>query len=454
MKHLAILVILILTCIGCQENQPTSNVPSNTNQADSIWSIFQNLEGTWEGGYRWEGSKEGEGKLKITYKPIGKMAISENHLNENDQITMSSIYHLDGNKLRVTHFCWFTQPRLILSNYDLSENKFRFEKIDVTNTQRHQGHVVGIEVDKKNSDSLHINLEFKDDDGLSTEKVRLKRTGYGNRGSKLFSDGVISNGHAYGISFNRAMNEAFFTYQEKNSEKGFIYTSTKANGVWSKPEVANFSGQFEEFDPNISPDHKYMFIMTSRPLSGTKPSDNFDIWYLTNNGGEWVDPKPLGPNVNTQKTEGVVGITESGTMYFFSTKDGGHGASDIYEATFDNGTVTNVKNIGKPINSEHWDGHPAISPDGKFLIFYSDTPQNTYGNGDLFVSVNKNGKWTKPKNLGPKVNTEECEITPSFSPDMKTLFFGRIHTKVNTDLNVADRSIWSIELDELDLDNE
>lgn len=58
-------------------------------------------------------------------------------------------------------------------------------------------------------------------------------------------------------------------------------------------------------------------------------------------------------------------------------------------------------------------------------IIYDGESTSGYGNCDLYISFNKNGTWTEPYNLGPEINTDQCEMTASVSPDGKYLFFHR-----------------------------
>jgi outer membrane protein OmpA-like peptidoglycan-associated protein len=55
--------------------------------------------------------------------------------------------------------------------------------------------------------------------------------------------------------------------------------------------------------------------------------------------------------------------------------------------------------------------HPAISADGKVLIFSSDMPGGQ-GKADLYFSEWKDGSWSKPRNLGSGINTSENEVFP------------------------------------------
>ncbi|MDN3665739.1 OmpA family protein [Algibacter miyuki] len=82
----------------------------------------------------------------------------------------------------------------------------------------------------------------------------------------------------------------------------------------------------------------------------------------------------------------------------------------------------NIKEL--PFNSENYSvGHPAVSPDGKLLYFVSDMP-GAIGATDIFVvdildeNINKAIKdstytgYSKPRNLGEKINTAGREMFP------------------------------------------
>jgi outer membrane protein OmpA-like peptidoglycan-associated protein len=66
--------------------------------------------------------------------------------------------------------------------------------------------------------------------------------------------------------------------------------------------------------------------------------------------------------------------------------------------------------------------HPALSPDEKTLYFASDA-KGTFGQSDLFrVSINEDGSYTSPENLGNTINTEGRESYPFVTKDNILLF--------------------------------
>ena len=48
---------------------------------------------------------------------------------------------------------------------------------------------------------------------------------------------------------------------------------------------------------------------------------------------------------------------------------------------------------------------------------------NGYGSADLYISFPEDASWTKPKNLGPLINTNAREYSPRVSADGKWLYY-------------------------------
>ncbi len=73
-------------------------------------------------------------------------------------------------------------------------------------------------------------------------------------------------------------------------------------------------------------------------------------------------------------------------------------------------------------NDEYSSGHPALSRDGRTLIFASDQPGG-YGGVDLYrCQLKDDGSWTLPQNLGPEINTPGDELFPVLHPSGDLLF--------------------------------
>ena len=148
--------------------------------------------------------------------------------------------------------------------------------------------------------------------------------------------------------------------------------------------------------------------------------------------GNLQEPEPFQSDIDTRFDEATPAFTNDGqTIYFTRSNytDGKKRKSDdqvtllkLYRATLNgNGNFTNVTEL--PFNSNQYStAHPALSPDGRTLYFASDMP-GSYGQSDLYkVSINADGTFGTPENLGKGINTEGKETFPFISNDNELYF--------------------------------
>ncbi|MEO5905617.1 MAG: OmpA family protein, partial [Saprospiraceae bacterium] len=94
---------------------------------------------------------------------------------------------------------------------------------------------------------------------------------------------------------------------------------------------------------------------------------------------------------------------------------------DLFTSQFDDdGKLLKVGELS--FNSEFNEGGHAISPDGKYIVFTS-CDRIGMGSCDLFLSVMKEGEWTKPINMGPSFNSAAWDGQPVFGLDGKSIYF-------------------------------
>ncbi|MDX2191160.1 MAG: PKD domain-containing protein [Bacteroidota bacterium] len=153
---------------------------------------------------------------------------------------------------------------------------------------------------------------------------------------------------------------------------------------------------------------------TDEPLS--------DIYFSAFENEIWKKPVPFNKLINSELSEGPLSITKDNSKLFFTRNDvkGEKTKLSIY-------STSSTKNGWSfpelhPINGDNYScGHPAIAPSGNFMIFSSNM-KGGFGGTDLYITYNKEGKWTKPKNLGKNINTPKNEITP-FIVENNILYF-------------------------------
>lgn len=97
--------------------------------------------------------------------------------------------------------------------------------------------------------------------------------------------------------------------------------------------------------------------------------------------------------------------------------------TDIYRSRLVNGKYIEAENLGDAINTQFNEFEPLIAPDESFLIFMTGGRPDARGGFDLYISYNRNGAWTKPANLGDRINSKGNEYSPTISRDSKYFFW-------------------------------
>lgn len=137
-----------------------------------------------------------------------------------------------------------------------------------------------------------------------------------------------------------------------------------------------------------------------------------DLYVSHKLGDNWLEPQNLGAEINTIAWESQPCLGADGrSLYFVSTRKGGFGGSDIWKSTLqDDGYWSKPENLGESINTASDEMAPFIHPDGRTLYF-SSRGHLGMGGADLFMCrLDANGNWQKPENFGFPVNTSRDEI--------------------------------------------
>ena len=182
-----------------------------------------------------------------------------------------------------------------------------------------------------------------------------------------------------------------------------IYITNKVDGAWTTPknmgDPINTSGH--DATTAVSPDAQSMIVYIDDKGDG-------NLYECKLEGDLWSEPKKMNKNINSKAHESSASYSSDGkTFYFVSNKPGGFGYHDIYvcnwnEEKQDWGVATN---LGATVNTKHNEEAVLLHPDGKTLYFSSQGHQ-TMGGYDIFKStLQDDGSWGKPVNIGYPINT-------------------------------------------------
>src|SRR6266480_7525092 len=147
-----------------------------SNAAKALEQL-KSLTGDWEGTAEWPGARTGTYPMNAAYYTTGNgAALVENLISESAPV-MTSVYHLDGNNLRITHFCGAqNQPRLKAERIDLAHGIIDFGFTDITNLRTADaGHVHGLEIRLIDKNDLIVTFLFQGAGKESRERIVLKR---------------------------------------------------------------------------------------------------------------------------------------------------------------------------------------------------------------------------------------------------------------------------------------
>lgn len=169
----------------------------------------------------------------------------------------------------------------------------------------------------------------------------------------------------------------FFSYVVSRSKtEGTLYeirTFKFENNKWVGPKTASFSGKFWDVDINYSPDGKYVFFASERPVPETSQGG---IFYLAKNENGWSEPIFTGNEVSTKYGEVYPSLSAKSNLFFRSRRPGGYGKDDLYRAEWKDNNFVNVKNLGPNVNTVYDESDAVIAPDESYILFCSLRPED------------------------------------------------------------------------------
>lgn len=233
---------------------------------------------------------------------------------------------------------------------------------------------------------------------------------------------------------------AEFRSKFENDSRGKLYIETsnymdqiKANSGRYNIEDAGINSKYSDYGTFVY-DNKVYFASARDTGNFSQRKHTWTGEYFTNLYFSAIDSakvQKLKGGLNSKFHEASPVFTKDGKTVYFTRNNyvnGKKGRSEnrinfikLYKATLENNKWTNITAL--PFTSENYNtAHPTLSPDERTLYFASDMP-GTLGQSDLFkVSINDNGGFGTPENLGKNINTEGKETFP-FVTDENEIYF-------------------------------
>lgn len=186
-----------------------------------------------------------------------------------------------------------------------------------------------------------------------------------------------------------------------------VYIATFDNGKWTRPVniTQDIRSDGDLYVCDISYDASAILF--------SKDEDGFDrnIYVSYKKDGRWTEAVPINA-INTAAWETHACFNkEMNTIYFCSDRRDSYGGLDIYTTSLDgDGNWTEPKNLGGMVNSNLNENTVFISEDGS-MLFYSSQGFKNMGGYDVFVSKKaSNGTFSRGINLKYPINTPGEEL--------------------------------------------
>ena len=182
-----------------------------------------------------------------------------------------------------------------------------------------------------------------------------------------------------------------------------------------------------------SPDGEaYLYLSADdSELIFTKEKSKRNVGGVKNPGDIWFAHFLKSNQIDSAKTQrfnaknvfnAPIGYNQDGTLFYYSETEQSRGIYQgrVMQMSTSDGFKSEVAIPYYKNQSPIQTGY--ISRDGQYMILSLETKAG-YGVEDLYVSINENGRWTSPINLGFTINSDKQELTPFLSEDNRTLYF-------------------------------
>ena len=166
-RHLFLIANLLL---GATAVHAAEVKPAGTIDAKAAYARLKTLVGEWQ--------TDSQGKAHLSYELIaGGTSLVERETAEQTP-AMMTVYHLDGGRLLLTHYCMAgNQPRMQALKFNPETGDLEFRFLDATNlTSPNAGHMHNVRIRFVDNDHLESEWQFYENgQPKMTENVRYTR---------------------------------------------------------------------------------------------------------------------------------------------------------------------------------------------------------------------------------------------------------------------------------------
>ncbi len=202
------------------------------------------------------------------------------------------------------------------------------------------------------------------------------------------------------------------------------YTATKVNKFKN-----SLNSKFNEATPVFAKDGKTVYFTRNNFVDGKKGKDANKITLVKlykaslDSKGQWTDIAPLSFTSDNYSTAHPALSPDGKTLYFASDMPGTIGQSDIYKVSINgDGSYGTPENLGKTINTEGKETFPFVTDDNE--IYFASDGHPGLGGLDVFVGdIDSDGTVSNIQNVGADVNSPKDDFAYFIDPVSRLGYF-------------------------------
>jgi len=239
------------------------------------------------------------------------------------------------------------------------------------------------------------------------------------------------------LKFQQDTNHPLWPRAKEGQDRAVFAANLKKLKVPFEPKNMGeaINSQFDEYYPSLTTDDKA--LLYTRRLPHLERRVEQEDFYYSQKEENWDKSTPIN-ELNTPFNEGAPVISADGNLMVYTTcainqdleytgNKRGYGSCDLFYSQKIDGKWTPGRNMGKAINSWHWESQPSLSANGRTIYFIRGTISRDHpGPKDMnifYSELTNEGDWSKAKKMKEPINTEGNESSVMIHPDGKTLYF-------------------------------
>ena len=192
---------------------------------------------------------------------------------------------------------------------------------------------------------------------------------------------------------------------------------------------SNVNTPDDEYMPALTADYRMLVFTRRSPRNantqrGLPQEEDFYVSLYDTMELDWGPAERMPEPLNSHGNEGAQTISHDGRIVIFTAcgRNNEPTGCDLYMSVRHGDRWGRPRNLGAPVNSVYWESFPSLSIDG-YTLYFASNRSGGYGGIDIWYCTLEEGRWSKPRNMGPTVNTKGNETAPYIHFDDKTLYF-------------------------------